>query len=304
MRAWCFDAPSSMWLRSSMGRILDRAEMAKNVRGAGKTTLCFCGRTRSEHTRDPEFEGQCTTFRRMTMHVSSTAAPTGAKPREPDVDVTLNAIGRALKLVTEKISFEREVVLERDVRTGKTKTASLEARRLLVDAYVTLATDGFHEKRSAAALASDVRVGGESIPSWCRVRRGPGFRWPAVLAARHGSADPEGDAPRFESVVHRARRLLRRELMKVELDTGAKYLIAPMTSDELADEAWRETPTGERVTIECCRGARVVDGVLQACEAFNVTGPTDAHPSDAWPTCDACGRPIEFKGKKKGKAAA
>jgi len=300
LRAWYFDAPASMWIRSSMGRMLDRAEIATRPKGSSRSTLCYCGRTRSEHTREAEFDGQCTTFRPMTMHVASTAAPTGAKPREPDVDVTLNAVGRALARITETVAFQREEIVDDErfgrVRTGKLSEVIVPAGVLLVEAYISL---GAKIDRSASEIAHAVRVAGDKVPTWIRcLRRGARFRWPAILADVHGSAMPEDDAQRVESAVRRARRALRKDLSAVELDSGARYLIAPMTTEELRDEAWRDTPAAERVTVVCCRGARVVDGILQPCETFESRGPADAHPSAAWRRCESCGRPQDSTARK------
>lgn len=106
--------------------------------------------------------------------------------------------------------------------------------------------------------------------------------------------DREHSTKIVEGRVKRARKALREALQAIHLDTGPSSIIPARSMNERSDDA------SDALTVACCAGVAVSNGVRLPCRDVEVTGPAERHPSTAWPDCDACGRPV--LGRVKGKA--
>lgn len=98
----------------------------------------------------------------------------------------------------------------------------------------------------------------------------------------------EASAREVRARYQAARRRFREALLAVELDTRPKFLIPAPTTRELDADARGDA----HVTVVCCGGIRVVDGLRLPCESVDVEGPSRRHPSSAWVRCSVCGAPV------------
>lgn len=84
------------------------------------------------------------------------------------------------------------------------------------------------------------------------------------------------------------RRKLLELLRAVEIDVRPKFLVPAPTMREMD----RDAAGDETVTVECCAGPHVVEGLRLPCEHVLVEGPARRHPSRSWPRCGVCGCPV------------
>jgi len=164
---------------------------------------------------------------------------------------------------------------------------------------------------SAMSLAVAVRQEGARLPRGSQLTASDDLRWFHLVAERLemnvscalGPIDPKKDpaadadcrmtwleasSREVRARYKAARKKLRDALWRVHLDVKPAWLIPAPTTRELDVEE----DDGSRLSVECCVGFSVFDGVRQPCKSEEVDGPAHRHQSHAWPRCDVCRKPV------------
>jgi hypothetical protein len=198
---------------------------------------------------------------------------------EPYLDEAARAVDRALRNVSDNDArwlVWTYVELEPPRQDRKRDEAPESGGR------VTIPIRAGEESRSAVAIAYEQKM---LVEKGLHEPLPDGYGWALLVAQRAGM---RLDAPVLrrwnlrlvERRVKRARKALRFALCRVRLEDGRT--LVPVDARDLP-----------RVTLPCCPGVRIANGVRLPCRApVLVEGPEGAHPADAWPRCDVCRLPI------------